>query len=310
MISIMREMNLAGVDLNLLPPLQALLKRRNVTHAAADVGLSQPAMSRALARLRDLIGDPLLVRTPGGYALTPRAEAISRSLPGMLDELKHIFREPAFDPAQIRRIVRIAGVDPQTVMISPGLMARLAREAPGVDIRMEAYSHDMMARMESGALDLAFAIGGTPLPPGALSESYGRDRLALVMRRGHPMARKRWTVTDYGRVDHAGVSIFGDGASDLDATLGREGVQRRIAIATPHFIAALSIVAETDLVTTISRAYAQRFAAAFDLILKEPPLPGTDLDLTLVWSRIRTADPLLTWLRGVIRDVAARETPG
>ena len=96
----MREVNLASIDLNLLPALEALLTRRNVSQAARDVGLSQPAMSRALARLREVLGDVLLVRSPGGgYVLSARAEALSVRLPGMLDEVKGVFREPVFDPA-------------------------------------------------------------------------------------------------------------------------------------------------------------------------------------------------------------------
>ena len=334
----MREVNLAGVDLNLLPALEALLKRRNVSHAAEDVGLSQPAMSRALARLREVLGDALLVRVPGGgYALTPRAEALSSQLIATLDHVKAVFREPSFDPARVQRTIRIAGIDTHTILLAPALMERLGREAPGIDIRFENYGPDLIERVETGRIDLAFATASSPLPPGARSESYAHDKLALVLRKGHPMAKKTWVIEDYGKVSHVGISIFGDAGSELDAQLARVGVHRRMALVdallvrvpgggyeldaqlarvgvhrrmalvTPHFIAALAAVAKTDMATTMSHVFASRFAEDFDLVLKEPPLPILDLELTLVWSHLRAADPVLAWVRGVMKDVA-RET--
>lgn len=301
----MRDVHLSGLDLNLLPALEALLRRRNVTEAAHEVGLSQPAMSRALSRLRDVLGDQLLVRAPGGgYALTPRGEALSAQLLATLDHVKAIFREPSFDPAKAERTIRIAGIDTHTIMLAPPLMARLAREAPGIDIRFENYSPDLIQRMELGEVDLAFATASTPLPPGARSEPYAKDKLALVMRAGHPMAKRKWTIADYGVVNQVGISIFGDPGSEMDAQLAKVGVHRRMALVTPHFIAALAAVSQTDLVTTLSRVFALRFADQFGLILKEPPLPNLDLDLTLVWNHVRAADPVLAWVRGVIREEA------
>ncbi len=302
----MREVNISAIDLNLLPALEALLKRQNVSHAAHDVGLSQPAMSRALARLREVLGDPLLVRTPGGYALSPRADALAAQLATTLDHVKAVFRDPGFDPATTERTIRIAGIDIHTILLAPALMARLAKEAPGIDIRFEGYGPDLVERIETGRLDLAFAQSNTPLPPGARSAPVARDRLALVLRQGHPMSKRKWTVEDYGRVDHVGISIFGDAGSDLDAQLARVGVKRRMALVTPHFMAALSTVSQTDLATTLSRAFALRFADTFGLILKEPPLPNTELDLTFVWSHVRAADPVLAWVRDVIRDVGGQ----
>jgi DNA-binding transcriptional LysR family regulator len=299
----MRDVHLSAIDLNLLPALEALLRRRNVTQAATDVGLSQPAMSRALARLREVLGDPLLIRSAGGYALSPRAEALATQLTGALDQVKAVFQPPGFDPAKVERTIRIAAIDTHAIQLAPALMNRLAREAPGIDLRLELYGPTLQQRMESGQLDLAFAVATFPLPPGARSEIYATDRLALVMRRGHPMANKTWTVKDYAKVSHVGISIFGDSGSDMDAQLAHAGVHRRIALITPYFIGALHAVAGTDMVTTISRAFALRFADELGLILKEPPVPQTHLDLTLVWSHVRAADPVLAWLRGVIREI-------
>jgi DNA-binding transcriptional LysR family regulator len=299
----MRQVNIAGLDLNLVPALETLLRLRNVTRAAEEVGLSQPAMSRALARLRDLHGDPLLVRTRGGYVLTPKARAIQPQLASAIRSLRDVFQEQAFDPGAERRIVRLAATDTQTIVLLPRVMARLAVEAPGVELRAETYGPNLFERMESGALDFAFALANTPLPPGVYSEPVFEDRLALVMRRGHPAAGSTWSIADYGLYDHVGVALLGDGVSEIDAQLATKGVTRRIAMVTPHFTAALAAVAETDLVTTISAALARRFASALDLVLLEPPFDDIALPMTLVCSNIRAADPFLAWFRTLVRDV-------
>jgi len=309
MIIVMREVNLAGLDLNLVPALEALLRRRNVTHAAADVGLSQPAMSRALARLRDLQGDPLLVRMRSGYVLTPRAQAIQPLLAQAVAQLKGVFQPESFDPAAVRRTVRLAAGDAQAILLLPGVTARLATEAPGVEVRVEPYGPDILDCLESGALDLVFALASTSLPPGVHSEQVGEDQLALVMRRGHPAADRVWLLADYGDWGHVGVAIVGDGRSEIDALLAAHGVTRRIALVTPYFTAALAAVAATDLVTTVSGALARRFAPTFDLVLHDPPFPDTRLTTTLVCSHVRAADPFLIWFRSLVRDVAGEVIP-
>jgi len=303
-ISIMREVNIAGLDLNLVPALDALLRHRNVTHAASQVGLSQPAMSRALARLRDIHGDPLLVRMRGGYVLTPKAKELQPLVGEAIARLRGIFQERRFDPSGERRIVRLAAADSHTVLILPGVMARLAVQAPGVDVRVEPYGPGLYDRLDSGALDFAFALASTPLPPGISSEIIAEDRVALVMRRGHPAARRKWTVGDYAKYDHVGVALIGDGQSEIDALLAAKGVARRIALVTPHFNAALAAVAATDMVTTISSTLARRFAPAMGLVLREAPLGETRFQTTLVCSHIRAADPFTAWFRALVREAA------
>jgi DNA-binding transcriptional LysR family regulator len=302
----MREVNISGLDLNLVPALEALLRYRNVTRAAADVGLSQPAMSRALARLREVQGDPLLVRTRAGYALTPRAQAIQPQLASAMRYLREVFQPQSFDPGAQRRTLRLAAADSQTVTLLPGVMARLAVEAPGVDLRVENYGPDLLSRLESGAIDLAFAMTNTPLPPGVYSEIVGEDRLALVMRRDHPLAGRVWTLADYGAVAHVAVGLLGDGQSDMDARLAAHGVARRLALVTPHFMAALAVVATTDLVTTVSALLASQFAEALGLRLHPPPFEDVHLRITLISSHVRAADPFLAWVRGLVREVAAQ----
>jgi DNA-binding transcriptional LysR family regulator len=302
MISTMREVNLAGVDLNLLPALEALIRRRNVTRAGADVGLSQPAMSRALARLRDLIGDPILVKAPGGLAPTARAAALLPQLTASLDRLGGVLRPAAFAPEDLDRNFRIAATDVHALLFGPPLLAQLRALAPRASLQFVAVDPDVRERIETGDIDLAFATSTTPLPPGAHSEPLVEDRLALVTRRG---AVAPATLEDYARRDHATVAIFGDRMSDIDAELAEAGLTRRIVFTTPHFVAALAAVGATDCVTTLSAALARRFAQVFGLALHEPPLRNRGLSLTMVAAAARAGDPGLLWLKARLREAAA-----
>jgi DNA-binding transcriptional LysR family regulator len=300
----MHQVNLSGIDLNLLPPLYALLLRKNVTHAASDVGMSQPAMSRALARLRDRLSDPLLVRGPKGLVRTPRGEALLPLVSRAMADLAGLFEPDRFDPKTVKRTIRIASSDVQTLLIAPRLHALLRQEAPNIDLVFEPYGRDVAKRMEEGRLDFVFALSTTPLPGGATSFDISRDRLALVMRRGHPLAAKPWTLKDYAEVDHVSVRLTDDGLSDLDTLLAREKITRRIALATPHFMAALAAVAQSDAVTTISRHFAEAFQNLFDLEIRDPPLPRFEMVTTLVTASVRASDPALLWLVECVRKVA------
>ena len=209
----------------------------------------------------------------------------------------------------MRREFRIAAADAATVLLAPAILRRVRAQAPGVDLRFEPYGADMRERMDSGSLDLAFATAATPLPPGAVSELIAEDRLALVMRDGHPAQGRAWTVSDYGEFEHVTVTIWGDDGSEIDAFLANHGVTRRIVLRTPHFLAALAAVGSSDCLTTLSAALAARFCATFGLALATPPLADLALTFTLVGSAARGADPALNWLRRLIRD-AAREVYG
>ncbi len=301
----MREVNLAGLDLNLLPALEALIRLRNVTRAGADVGLSQPAMSRALARLRRIFADPLLVRAGGGLALTPAAEALAPQVVAALETVRELFRAPALDPGTLKRTIRVAAADVHTILLAPSLVSRLERDAPGVDLAFLPIGRDIHARIEQGEIDLCFATATTPLPPGAVSTTIARDRLALVMRRGHPAANHAWSLADYALYRHATVAFFGDRVSEIDARLGAGGIERRIGLVTPHFMATLAAVAASDLVTTLSAAFAERFAASLGLKLKKPPFDD-ELDVTVVATRLRAADPAMRWFVQILREEAAK----
>jgi len=301
---IMRDLNLASVDLNLLPALEALLRRRHVTRAAEDVGLSQPAMSHVLARLRHVLGDALLVRGPSGFALTARAEEIAPRVSAILNAASAIYRPPPFEPAKVRRVLHVAGCDFHSILFAPNLMNRMRAEAPGIELAIENYTRDVFKRLQDGAVDLVFFNAETPLPPGAVSTVIGEDRYALVMREKHPAAAKRWTLADYAKWDSVVVSLIGDGRSDVDAWLAKAGVTRRIGLSTPHFMGCLAIVAATDMITTTSHLFATRHAKAYRLVVRKPPLPEVRFTNTIISSAVRMNDPVIRWFCARVQEVS------
>lgn len=302
----MHHKHLRGIDLNLLPVLDALLRHRHATRAGDEVGLSQPAISRALGRLRDLLDDPLLVRGPGGYLLSPRAQALQAPLAALLLQVRGIVTEPAFDPAAEQRVLRLAMTDVQAELMLAPLVTRVAREAPGVVLEWVPIGPGLPERMRAGELDLAFALDTTPLPRGAASEPLQDDRLAVVTRVGHPCGAA-WAMADYARYPSVIVSLLGDQASELDAELAAAGITRAVAAIVPTFRAAAEIVAQTDSVTTISHAFATKLAPGLQLTLIEPPLRQVRLGMVTVWGDHRTHDPVLVWLRKILREVAASD---
>ncbi len=301
----MAETHLSGIDLDLLPVLDALLRRRNVTQAGQDVGLSQPAVSRALGRLRHLFDDPLLLRQAGAFSLTPKAERLAPQVAAALEQVSALFRDTAFNPAVERRTVRLVAADVHTLLLVPEIMRRVSREAPGLRLAVQGYGRETVTDLQQGRIDFAFALASSPLPPGTESLSLGEDRLALVMRRAHPLAAGPVAVEDLVRFPHAAVSIFGDGQSEIDAGLAARGLSREVTLTTPSFIAALAAIATTDCLTTLSEALAGRFEEQFGLAIRPSPLMTAPLSNTLVWDRLRSRDPALIWFRELVREVAA-----
>ena len=300
----MQNLNLRSVDLNLLPALDALLRLRHVTRAAEEVGLSQPAMSHMLGRLRDVLDDELLVRGPSGLARTARAEELAPRVAAVLNAARGIYRPTPFDIAKVRRVLRVVGCDLHSVLFGPDLMARIGTEAPGIELSIENYSRNVFRRLEEGLVDLVFADAETPVPPGVVSTTIGEDRYALVMREKHPAASRKWTVGDYAKWDSVVVSIFGDGQSDVDARLAKAGVVRRIGLSTPHFMAALAAVSATDMVANTSQLFASRYAKVYRLRVRDTPFPEIRFTSTIMGSALRMNDPVNRWFCALVKEVS------
>lgn len=300
MIDIMREVNLSGVDLNLLPMLDALLEERHVTRAARRLGLSQPAASRALGRLRQLLGDPLLVRGRAGLVLTPRAETLRTPLAKLLRELAGLVSEPpSFEPATARGTLRIVTEDYISTVLLPRVLQALWQEAPKLDLDVEARPADLRGQLEAGAVDLAIGVFAEPAAGFQRQALFG-ERFVCVVRRDHPQVRRKLTLARYAALPHALIGTGERGDSPVDRALAREGLKRRVALRLPHFLAAPLIVAGSDLVLTMPARLAEQMVALAPLRLLAPPVELARFRFSQLWHERRQNDAAHAWFRALV----------
>ncbi len=308
-ITRMNEVHLGGIDMNLLFALDALLTEKSVTRAATRIGVTQSAASHALARLRKITGDELLVRGRDGMIPTARAEAMRAPLRRAFDDIAGALASPdAFDPGSARLRAFIGTSDYAELVVLPRVVARLAREAPGVELRALVLGRDPAAELASGRLD--FVI----MPPPTDDEGGGmrgrhllRERFVCVVRRGHALAKKKTlSLSAFTRAAHALVSPWGVEGGLVDDALARLQLQRRVAVAVPHFLVAPHIVAASDLVVTLAERVANAMAKPLGLVAIAPPkeLRLTGFSVSLFWHERTQDDPARRWLRDLIADEA------
>jgi len=294
------DVSLAGIDLNLLVVLDALLAERHVTRAAKRVGLTQSAASHALARLRGVLDDPLLVRGPGGQLVaTERAAAIAPRLRRALDDLGIALRgEAGFTPATARRTFRIATTDHGELALLPQLVALLAREAPNVDVWAVPPLEDPSDALAAGEIDAAVGVWrDRPWPAGIYMKPMFQETFRCVVRRGHPAAKQRLTLDRFCELAHLLIAPRGRGLGLIDEELAKVGRSRRIAMAVPHFLIAPHVVAASDLVVTLASRVADVFAAPFKLAMLPSPVALAPFTTQLVWHERTHHDAGHRWLR-------------
>jgi DNA-binding transcriptional LysR family regulator len=299
----MREANVRNLDLNLLGLLDVLLTHASVTRAAKAAHLSQPAMSRALGRLRALLDDPLLLRGSTGYVLTPKAAALQPRVRRILNDVVDLVGSDDFAPASWSDRITIAATDHQTLTILPSLMARLAREAPLLDVRVVPFVAALLPDIQDGKIDLSFAIAEQPLPRGILSEALYEDRFVTLLRHGHT-AIGNWGLETFVALDHVLVTVLGEGRGVYDEELERLGLSRHVKLTLPHFYAAMAVVSRSDLVVTLPRSLADRNMESFGLVALPPPVDRPPFTVTAIWPEVLDAQPALGWLRSVVREEA------
>ncbi len=304
-IHVMREVDLRAVDLNLLVMLEALLEEKNVTRAAGRLGMSQPAASRALARLRALFSDALLVDGPGGYVLSARAEEMRPRLRETLAGIGQMLQATPFDPATATGQVRLLTPDLQAAELMPPLLARFAAEAPALDLVVQSPGPDAMQALQDDAAD---AIVGLidEAPPSIQRRRLYDERLVTLMRADHPAAREKLTLARFLALDHIAVSITGVGPAPVDEVLASMGRKRRVKVRAPNFFAALEIAARSDLVTTLPESLTHWGVTMGRFVSFPPPLRLEPFPMSLVWHARHQDAPRHIWLRNTI-VAAARE---
>jgi DNA-binding transcriptional LysR family regulator len=296
----MHQVDTLAVDPGLLPTLDVLLRERNVSRAAERLGRTQPAISHALARLREQLGDPLLVRVGQRFVLTPRAEALREPLHALLGELAALVRpSPVFDPATSARVFRMISTDYIAALVLPPLVERVRTAAPNVDLHVRPGSRTFHAELGEGGADLGFVVR-TPTEAGIRARKLFRDRFVCVLRRDHP-AGPRLDLAEFLRLPHALVAPLGNPGGYVDDALAELGHgARRIAVTVPHFLLAPALVAASDLIITLPERVAQIVCATHPLRIVPLPLRLPVFEVALVWHDRVHRDPANVWLRAEV----------
>ena len=297
---------LNGVDLNLVLALDALLAERHVTRAAARLGVTQSAASHALARLRELIGDPLLVRgARGAMVPTPRAEALAPQIHRVLTDLAGALRGETFDPATAKRTFRIGASDYVELVLLPRLMERVSRLAPNVNIWIHSFVNHGDEELSAGQIDLALGIPqGAARAAGSYEKVLFDESFTCIVRGGHALAGARMTLPRYCESPHLMVAPRSLPGSFVDTALAELGRARRIALAVPHFLVVPYIIAGTDLVATLPNRVAALFAEMLGLATMPPPIQIPKFQIAAAWHERNHHDAPHRWLREQVLAVA------
>ncbi|RDJ99608.1 LysR family transcriptional regulator [Paraburkholderia lacunae] len=296
-------MELQDIDLNLLVVFNELLRQRRVSAVATTLGISQPAISNALSRLRKVLGDELFLRTSKGMVPTPFAETLAEPIAYALGTIHNTLNVTSnFDPASSTRAFTVAMTDIGEIYFLPGLMKRLAKVAPGVSISTVRNQSDTLRdEMERGNVDLA--IGFLPgLKTGFFQRRLFRQKYVCLFRKGHPLARTGMTMKAFLASEHVSIIAEGTGHGMVDSAIQRAGVQRTVHLRVPHFVAVGHILQTTDLIAVVPEAYAVRTLAPFDLVSAPCPIKIPDITINVLWHARNHREPDNQWLRQVVFD--------
>jgi len=300
-------MNVGDLDLNLLRAFDAVLRDGSVTAAAGRLGLSQPAMSNALARLRRLLGDPLFMRTPGGMRPTPFAQQLAAPVQQALDLIRASLSQRAgFDPRTSDRIFRLQLTDVGEIAFLPPLLERLQREAPRVRVETQHLPQDEVSdALASGEVDLA--VGFLPeLSQGVVQRHLFRDRYVCLVRADHPRIRSRLTLAQFLAATHVLVSSRGSAHEIVEQTLRNQGVVRRIALRVPHFTVVPMILARTDHMVIVPEGLVRAITPFGRFKALKPPVDIPALDVKVHWHERFDHDPGIAWLARVLVELHAQ----
>lgn len=302
------------IDLHLLSCLDALISEAHVTRAAERMGMSQPAMSNALSRLRDLFADPLLVRTPNGMLPTERAEKIIEAIrPALLTIDAQILGNKAFELARTNATFNIMTTDYGALIVLPKLLKRLATEAPGIKIGIQ-YSKPHMVReqLENGTTNLVVGFF-QELPVGLYSSVIERGEIVCITRRDRFPKGEGLTVEQYRKARHAYFGGADTGVvSTIESLIDREcdvlGFRRTTVVRTVNAMVLPHLVADSDLLAALPRPAAERLSKGLDVDILGLPFLVPEFRMAIVWHDRAHRDPAQKWLRGAVR-AAVSSTP-
>ena len=299
-------MELHQIDLNLLVVFHQLLLERRVSRVAEVLGVSQPAVSNSLAKLRRLFDDELFLRTPRGMEPTPFAQQLAESVSQAL-ALIHggINQRTSFDPRTARQAFTVGMTDIGEIYFLPTLIERLARDAPGVTLStVRNTAVNLRDEMEAGQVDLA--IGLLPqLKAGFFQRQLFLQRYVCLLRRGHPLARraKGMTLAEFSAAEHLVVVSAGTGHGKVDEVLQRAGIERQVRLTVPHYVGVGHILQGSNLVATVPERLADRLIEPFKLVKQPHPARLPDVAIKLFWHARNHRAPANQWLRGLVFEL-------
>lgn len=289
-------------DLNLLVTLDVLLTEGSVARAARRLRLSPSAMSRALARVREATGDPLLVRAGRGLVPTPRAIELRERASQLVQDGEAVLRPVGkLDLKRLGRTFALRTTDGFAENFGPALIARVGAEAPGVRLRFVQKADKDSASLREGIVDLETGVVGRALGPEVRAQALFRDRFIGVVRQGHALARGKITAARYATGGHISVSRKGLDKGPIDAALEALGLERKIVAIVGGFSTALALARGSDLIASVPERHTGNLRDGMHSF----PLPVTTPEITvsLLWHPRLDADPAHRWLRGVVREV-------
>jgi LysR family nod box-dependent transcriptional activator len=296
---------LSEVDLNLLVIFDAIVKERSVTGAGRMVGLSQPAASAALRRLRDLFGDPLIERVGARSRLTPLAIALTEPVQQILASIETAFNHRlGFDPATSQRMFRIAAADDVSNVLLQPLLAKLAEIAPNVTLQVSRPDPDTGERLATRQVELSIEPDGRYRNRGFLSEKLYRDPWIVAVWAGNHLVGARLTREQFLELGHVTVSMRPYAFTLVDRVLGGMSQKLNVQVVTDSFSGLAMLLRGTQRIALMPARLAARLKAAAEIRLMAPPMPLNDLVFSMAWPSLFMRDDAHAWLRSVILDLA------
>jgi len=297
-------MELHQLDLNLLVVFNQLLIERGVSKVADTLGISQPAVSNSLAKLRKVFGDDLFLRTPKGMEPTPFADQLAESVSYALAMIHSgVNQRTTFDPATAKRAFTIGMTDIGEIYFLPALIERLRREAPGVTLStMRNAAINLRDELESGKVDLA--LGLLPqLKAGFFQRRLFTQSYVCLMRQGHRLDKRRMSLAEFSSAEHLVVISAGTGHGKVDELLLRSGVERTVRLTVPHYVSVGHILRGSDLIATVPKRLADRLVEPFGLAEVPHPAKLPDVAINVFWHAKYHRSPANRWLRGVVFEL-------
>ena len=305
----MNEIDLRRFDLNLLVVFEVLMAECSVTRAAERLGRTQSAVSHSLSRLREQLGDPLLIKGLGRMQPTAFAlELMEEARPILRSIQRALSPRHAFDPATSRRLFRFAAPDFARALFT-SLLARVRSEAPGASIEWTGARDPMLLEIVEGQLDIAIAPAGLRQPEGVTAEMIGALRWGCFARRDHPAFRE-WGTKAWARWPHVAVRVGDSLASPVNAAAAAAGLERTIAAWVPHFSAIAPVLGDSDLLATLPAVAMTDTLRPYGLESRPVPFSIDPLPHAMLWSARRGSDPEIAWLRDRLRPIVKSKFAG